>query len=171
MQVVQEQLKQCNVCNRQTLHQRNNKQMSWVMHLVLAIFTLGAWLLIWLLIAIWHILTKPIGARWICSVCGQKESATPTFDRMFATDKSKPPRNLRAEPKTRETAKATPPAPPKPKVSAVIQAPRPIPGQPELLLPVQAQHENDIIRCSNPGCGRLLPLASATCVHCGTVHS
>jgi len=70
---IAQQVMQCKACNRPTLHYSNVKEMSWLMHLVLAIFTCGAWILIWLIIAIYHALTKPIGGiKWTCSVCGIK---------------------------------------------------------------------------------------------------
>ncbi len=66
---IQEKLLFCEVCEKKTIHHRNTKEMSWVMHLVLAIFTAGLWILIWLLIMLWHVLTKPIAGKWYCSVC------------------------------------------------------------------------------------------------------
>jgi len=69
---VDEQLRKCKSCGRETIHYKNTKEMSWIMHLVLAIFTAGLWLIVWFLILIWHILTKPIGGRWTCSLCGTR---------------------------------------------------------------------------------------------------
>jgi len=62
----------CKKCNRKTLQYRNTKEMSWLMHLVLAIFTAGIWLIVWFFIVFWHMLTKPIGGKWTCSQCGTK---------------------------------------------------------------------------------------------------
>ena len=66
---VAQELRDCKICGRQTLHYRNTKEMSWLVHLALAIFTLGGWLLIWGFIAFYHVLTKPIGGKWTCSAC------------------------------------------------------------------------------------------------------
>lgn len=69
---VAERILFCKKCNRETLQYRNTKEMSWLMHLVLAIFTAGIWLIVWFFIALWHMLTKPIGGKWTCSQCGTK---------------------------------------------------------------------------------------------------
>ena len=69
---VAETLRYCKFCKRETIHYKNTKEMSWIMHLVLTIFTAGLWIIIWFIIAIWHVLTKPIGGKWTCSVCGIK---------------------------------------------------------------------------------------------------
>jgi len=60
-QKVADSILYCKVCKRETMQYKNTKEMSWLMHLVLAIFTAAIWLIIWFFIAIWHILTKPIG--------------------------------------------------------------------------------------------------------------
>lgn len=62
---------------RSTLHYRNNKEISWLMHLVLAIFSLGIWIIGWAFIAIYHVLTKPIAGKWTCSQCGGLEEDLP----------------------------------------------------------------------------------------------
>lgn len=67
---IEQSLEFCPQCNRKTVHYRQTKQMSWLAHLVLAIFTAGVWLFIWLFIAMWHGLTKPIGGKKTCSQCG-----------------------------------------------------------------------------------------------------
>jgi len=67
---VAESLRYCKKCVRKTIHYKNTKEMSWLMHLVLTIFTVGMWLVIWFVIMIWHVLTKPIGGKWTCSQCG-----------------------------------------------------------------------------------------------------
>jgi hypothetical protein len=70
---VLEELRLCRTCGRKTLHQRNSKEMSWIMHLALTIFTAGLWLLVWVFLAFWHVLTKPMtGGRWTCSMCGRE---------------------------------------------------------------------------------------------------
>lgn len=71
-QKVAEQLKSCKSCGRETIHYKNTKEMSWVMHLVLTFFTAGLWLIVWFVTLIWHGLTKPIGGKWTCSQCGNK---------------------------------------------------------------------------------------------------
>jgi len=77
--VVQERMMTCKLCDKETLHRRNSKQLSWAMHLVLFIFTLGIWFVIWLITLIWHGLTKPMGRNWICSECGGKRSTHKSF--------------------------------------------------------------------------------------------
>ena len=72
MKKVNETLKICRICNRTTIHHRNTKEMSWVAHLFLTIVSLGLWFFIWVPIAIWHGLTKPIGGEWSCSRCGSE---------------------------------------------------------------------------------------------------
>lgn len=67
---VEQKMMFCPNEGRQTLHYRNNKEMSWLMHLVLTIFTVGLWLLFWMITAIFHIFTKPIAGKWTCSQCG-----------------------------------------------------------------------------------------------------
>lgn len=66
-----QQVQYCPYCNKQTVCSKNTKEMSWLMHLVLAFFTLGFWIIIWAFTAFVHILTKPIAGSWICSECGQ----------------------------------------------------------------------------------------------------
>lgn len=67
---VEQSIEFCPNCNRKTLHIRQTKQMSWLLHLVLAIFTGGLWLIVWGFLVFWHILTKPIGGKKVCSQCG-----------------------------------------------------------------------------------------------------
>ena len=70
-QKVLERVDRCKACDKNTLHYRNTKEMSWIMHLVLTIFTAGAWLIVWFFLMIWHVLTKPLGGGgWTCSECG-----------------------------------------------------------------------------------------------------
>ena len=71
---VAQQMMFCKSCGKQTLHQKNIKEMSWLMHLVLTIFTGGIWLIIWVLMFLWHMVAKPASAvanRWVCSQCGK----------------------------------------------------------------------------------------------------
>jgi hypothetical protein len=65
-----EQLKDCKTCKRKTLQYKNTKEMSWLMHLFLALITAGLWLIVWFFLLVWHGLTKPIGGKWVCSQCG-----------------------------------------------------------------------------------------------------
>lgn len=67
---IQESLEFCPTCNRKTVHLRQTKQMSWGLHLFFTFITVGGWLLIWGLMAVWHGLTKPIGGKKTCSQCG-----------------------------------------------------------------------------------------------------
>lgn len=71
--VVSQKMKMCKECGYRTLHQKNSKQMSWLMHLFLTICTLTIWIWIWLLMLLWHTFAKPLTAltnRWTCSKCG-----------------------------------------------------------------------------------------------------
>lgn len=74
---VQQKVKFCPNDGRSTLHYRNNKEIDWLMHLVLAIFSLGIWIIGWAVIAIYHVLTKPIAGKWTCSQCGGLEEDLP----------------------------------------------------------------------------------------------
>lgn len=69
-QKVEQQMMFCPNEGKPTLHYRNNKEMSWVMHVVLSIFTGGLWLIFWMFTAFFHVLTKPIAGKWTCSQCG-----------------------------------------------------------------------------------------------------
>lgn len=71
--VVSQKIKYCNRCDCRTLHQKNSKKMSWLMHLFLTICTFSIWVWVWLLMLIWHMFAKPLTAitnSWICSKCG-----------------------------------------------------------------------------------------------------
>ena len=67
---VDQQLRFCKICGQKTMQARNGKRISWLMHLVLAIFTGGLWLIVFTIILFFHILTKPIGGGWTCLTCG-----------------------------------------------------------------------------------------------------
>lgn len=73
---VEQKMMFCQNEGKQTLHYRNNKEMSWVMHLVLTIFTVGLWLVFWFITAFFHVLTKPIAGKWTCSQCGGIDTPT-----------------------------------------------------------------------------------------------
>jgi len=62
----------CKSCKRDTLQYKNTKEVSWIMHLVLTILTVGLWGLVLLVVLIFHIFTKPIGGNYTCSICGTK---------------------------------------------------------------------------------------------------
>lgn len=70
---VEQKVRFCPNQGKSTLHYRNNKEINWLMHLVLAIFTLGVWIIGWAFIAIYHVLTKPVAGKWTCSQCGGLE--------------------------------------------------------------------------------------------------
>ena len=72
---VLEEMRYCKNCQRQTLQRKNSKQMSWLMHLFLTVITAGLWLIVWIIMLLWHTINKTataIGSSWICSVCGSK---------------------------------------------------------------------------------------------------
>jgi uncharacterized integral membrane protein len=69
-----EKIKKCNNCKKETIHKKNSKQMNWIMHLSLTIMTGGIWILIIILILIWHSINKSKTAffnKWICTECGK----------------------------------------------------------------------------------------------------
>lgn len=74
---VEQKVRFCPNQGKSTLHYRNNKEINWLMHLVLAIFTLGVWIIGWAFIAIYHVLTKPVAGKWTCSQCGGLEEDLP----------------------------------------------------------------------------------------------
>ena len=74
---VQQKVRFCPNEGKSTLHYRNNKEIHWLMHLVLAIFSLGIWIIGWAFVAIYHVLTKPIAGKWTCSQCGGLEEDLP----------------------------------------------------------------------------------------------
>ena len=78
VQKVAQKLRFCQNCNRETVHQRNTKEMSWVIHILLAILTAGLWLVVWLFLFVYHGLTKPIAVKWVCADCGGKGASPST---------------------------------------------------------------------------------------------
>ena len=74
---VEQKVRFCQNDGKHTLHYRNNKEINWLMHLVLAIFTLSIWIIGWAFIAIYHVLTKPVAGKWTCSQCGGLEEDLP----------------------------------------------------------------------------------------------
>lgn len=66
--VLEEQLKHCKKCQKDTIHRRNNSKSSGFMllvHLVLTVVTAGIWLV---LVILWKILNTKVGG-WKCSEC------------------------------------------------------------------------------------------------------
>lgn len=74
---VEQKVRFCPNQGKSTLHYRNNKEINWLMHLVLAIFSLSIWIIGWAFIAIYHVLTKPVAGKWTCSQCGGLEEDLP----------------------------------------------------------------------------------------------
>ena len=73
---IEQQIKFCKKCNKNTIHIKNGEEIRWIMHLVLAIFTGGIWLIAFFAMLIWKGLTSPIpgtggGSGWICGECGK----------------------------------------------------------------------------------------------------
>ncbi|WP_188093930.1 hypothetical protein [Sulfurimonas sp. CVO] len=81
---IQQKLMYCKTCGRKTIHIRNTKEMSWLMHLVLTIFTAGLWLIVWFFLLIWHGFTKPIDGTWTCSEDHSKSKKT--FNKQFVSE-------------------------------------------------------------------------------------
>ena len=79
---VEQKVRFCPNQGKSTLHYRNNKEINWLMHLVLAIFSVGTWIIGWAFIAIYHVLTKPVAGKWTCSQCGGVEEALPKHQNM-----------------------------------------------------------------------------------------
>lgn len=70
MKTIEQTLKHCAKCEKQTIHYRNNAKTGLVMilfHIVLAIVTVGVWLV---LLGFWKLLTAKIGG-WKCQDCPQ----------------------------------------------------------------------------------------------------
>ena len=68
MKTIEEKLKHCNKCERETIHQRNGTKTGLIMilvHIVLTIGTAGIWLA---LLIVYKILTAKVGG-WKCSRC------------------------------------------------------------------------------------------------------
>lgn len=69
--IVEESLKHCRRCGKETVHRRNNTKtglLMFLVHLVLTVLTWGAWLV---LVVIWAVLNAKIGG-WACSECGRR---------------------------------------------------------------------------------------------------
>ncbi|KIM05737.1 MAG: hypothetical protein KU28_09560 [Sulfurovum sp. PC08-66] len=73
---VMEKVLYCDKCGHDTLHRKNAKKMSWLLHLFLAVITAGIWLIVWGLLFTWHIFNKSmtsLAESWTCSNCGNKK--------------------------------------------------------------------------------------------------
>lgn len=57
----------CRECQKRTKHERQVKDVSHLLHFFLSLFTLGVWVIAWILIAMF-----PDKGPWRCSVCGTK---------------------------------------------------------------------------------------------------
>lgn len=68
---LEQQIRWCRHCKKKTLHYRNNKQISWILHILLILITGGIWLIVFVGISIIHLFTKPLAGSWTCSQCGQ----------------------------------------------------------------------------------------------------
>ena len=68
--VIEQSLAFCPNCNKKTMHYKETKKLSWLMHLVLTIITGFLWLIFLVLTMIWHMFTKKIGGKRTCSNCG-----------------------------------------------------------------------------------------------------
>lgn len=73
---VLEEMVHCKNCGHDTLHRKNAKKMSWLMHLFLTVITAGLWLIVWGILFLWHIINKSLtslGNSWTCSKCGTQK--------------------------------------------------------------------------------------------------
>ena len=67
-----EEMVHCKNCGHDTLHRKNAKKMSWLMHLFLTVITAGLWLIVWGILFLWHIINKYLTSlvnSWNCSKC------------------------------------------------------------------------------------------------------
>lgn len=48
--VLLEEMMHCEQCGHDTLHRKNAKKMSWILHIILSVVTMGGWLIIWRLL-------------------------------------------------------------------------------------------------------------------------
>ena len=74
MKVIEQEIKYCVNCEKQTLHMRNGTKHNWVKTLVLTILTGGLYIF-------WLLFTAPIpgtGSKksaWVCSTCSIEEGS------------------------------------------------------------------------------------------------
>ncbi len=74
--VLLEEIKFCEQCAHDTLHRKNAKKMSWILHIILTVVTLGFWGFVWAALFVWHMLNKSVTSlanSWTCSNCGNKK--------------------------------------------------------------------------------------------------
>ena len=74
--ILLEEMKYCEKCRHDTLHRKNAKKMSWILHILLSIVTVGGWFIVWGILFLWHILNKSTTAlanSWTCNNCGNKK--------------------------------------------------------------------------------------------------
>lgn len=57
----------CRECQKRTKHERQFKDISHILHLLLSIITFGLWAIVWFLLIMLH-----DKGPWRCSVCGTK---------------------------------------------------------------------------------------------------
>jgi hypothetical protein len=74
-----QQVKVCPYCMKNTICSKNSNEISWMMHLFLAIFTVGLYLVYFFIMAFFHAAKKSISHEpWICSQCGNDVDTVPT---------------------------------------------------------------------------------------------
>ena len=67
MNAIEQYNAHCGNCCRVTIHSRNVQKMNWLLHIVIALVTFGAWLVIALIIALANATDK---GAWVCTNCG-----------------------------------------------------------------------------------------------------
>ena len=75
MNKIIEEIRPCEHCGTQTKQSKNSVQLNWILHLVLAIFTAGLWLIPFLCIVVYHAFAKvsvATGNNWVCTQCSNK---------------------------------------------------------------------------------------------------
>jgi len=70
---VEQTMKPCKACDKQTLHAKNTTKSGWLailINIILIIGTLGGWILV---ILLYRLLHMRIGGKggWICQDCGK----------------------------------------------------------------------------------------------------
>jgi len=73
--ILEQSVRYCKECNRETTHVRNGSKISWFMHFFLTLITAGIWLVAFVLMLIWKGLTSDIPGTggnkgWVCDKCG-----------------------------------------------------------------------------------------------------
>ena len=75
MKAIEQSLYECPTCGRVTIHSRNVEKMNWLLHIVLAVVTVGVWLIVALLMA----LSCGPTSAWVCGQCGQTRPSISRF--------------------------------------------------------------------------------------------